>query len=517
MIADTKRLSERVVAGRYALFDELGVGGMATVHLGRLRGAAGFMRTVAIKRLHPSFVRDPEFVSMLIDEARLASRIRHPNVVQTIDVVVEKRELFVVMEYIHGESLANLMRLVRERQIRIPYRIVATIITDALHGLQAAHETKDEKGRSLELVHRDISPQNIMVGSDGLARVLDFGIAKSAESLHVSQLGSLKGKFAYVAPEQIGENNVGKQADIYSASVVLWEALTGQRLFQGDSPEATLAKVLAGDVHAPSQVTASLPRAFDAVVLRGLARNPAHRYESARAMATELEKCCRLESHSAVANWLESVAADCLKHRTECIARVEQEDESNQVPDLRKLVGQLVQPESVRPAQRATLVDELSAKAQEASRVAESQFSGTLSLPVTRRLIKRRKGLVIGVSAVTFASIIVILGVTLAKMHSQPIRAESRIAQTATLRYHEVLPAQPPITAANNSTPRAASTSEPTVGKSETLETAGDRARTFKPSPSKAPGHRVGARATSAAVSKSQKSVSPFSDLGGRN
>jgi eukaryotic-like serine/threonine-protein kinase len=508
MMADAKLASERVVAERYALFDEIGVGGMATVHIGRLRGAAGFTRTVAIKRLHPSFVRDPVFVSMLIDEARLASRIRHPNVVQTLDVVVDKRELFVVMEYIHGESLANLMHLTHERQIRIPCGIAATIIVDVLNGLHAAHETKDERGQSLELVHRDISPQNIVVGTDGLARVLDFGIAKSATSLHVSQLGVLKGKFSYVAPEQIGEHDVRRQTDIYSASVVLWEVLTGQRLFQGDSPEATLGRVLASDIRVPSHVTKDLPRAFDAVVLRGLARNPARRYESAKAMAAALEKCCTLESHSAVANWLVDVAADALNHRAECIARVERDVESNQGPDLQELVGQLVRLESVRPAQRPTLVDELSAKAQGANRAVESKFSGTVSLPASRPSLRGRKRLVIVCAAVAVTAAMVALLVTQAKLRSRSVQSESRNAQATAIAAPDLSKAQPIITSTGQSASVATSSTMPVVDNSETPKAPS--AHADKPSSSQVPGRRVSGRAASS------KPKSAFSQLGGR-
>src|SRR5262245_394878 len=150
---------------------------MATVHLGRLLGPVGFSRTVAIKRLHAQFATDPEFVSMFLDEARLAARIRHPNVVPTLDVVATEGELFVVMEYVHGESLSRLIKEEARNGRRIPPRIAASLISGTLQGLHAAHEARDERGNPLNIVHRDVSPQNILVGSDGIARVLDFGVA----------------------------------------------------------------------------------------------------------------------------------------------------------------------------------------------------------------------------------------------------------------------------------------------------------------------------------------------------
>src|SRR5262245_51026591 len=168
------------VIGRYALHGELASGGMATVHLGRLLGPVGFSRTVAIKRLHAQYAQDPEFVSMFLDEARLAARIRHPNVVPTLDVVATSGELFLVMEYVPGESLSRLARAARDRMERMPPRIVSAIMSGVLHGLHAAHEAKSERGEPLGIVHRDVSPQNVLVGTDGVARVLDFGVAKAA-------------------------------------------------------------------------------------------------------------------------------------------------------------------------------------------------------------------------------------------------------------------------------------------------------------------------------------------------
>ena len=262
------------IVGRYALYDEIATGGMATVHFGRLRGAAGFARTVAIKRLHPQFARNAEFVSMFVDEARLAARIRHPNVVQTIDVVTADGELFLVMEYVQGESLSRLMRLLNTQKQRMPPRVVAGIMAGALGGLHAAHETRDEHGNELGLVHRDVSPQNILVGVDGLARVLDFGIARARGRVHTSQVGKLKGKLAYMSPEQVDNGAVTRQADIFSASIVLWELLTGRRLFHADNSGAVIAKILSGKVPPPSAVTGGVPPLYDAVVMKGLAHDP---------------------------------------------------------------------------------------------------------------------------------------------------------------------------------------------------------------------------------------------------
>src|SRR5437868_956560 len=180
------------MVGRYAIFDEIASGGMATVYLGRLTGSGGFARTVAIKRLHPQFAKDPEFVTMFLDEARLAARIRHPNVVPTLDVVAASGELFHVMEYVQGESLSHLARGLKTRSERVPLRILLRIMNDVLQGLHAAHEARDERGVPLCIVHRDVTPQNVLVGVDGVARLLDFGVAKAAGRAHTTQDGQIK-------------------------------------------------------------------------------------------------------------------------------------------------------------------------------------------------------------------------------------------------------------------------------------------------------------------------------------
>jgi serine/threonine-protein kinase len=321
------------VVGRYALYEEIAAGGMATVHFGRLLGPVGFSRTVAIKRLHPQFAKDPEFVSMFLDEARLAARIRHPNVVPTLDVVATQGELFLVMDYVQGESLSRLIRASRERQQRIPVRYVATIITGALHGLHAAHEAKNERGEPLRIVHRDISPQNVLVGSDGVSRVLDFGVAKAAGRMQTTREGQLKGKLAYMAPEQIG-GEVTRQTDVYAAAIVLWEALTAQRLFTGDNEGQILSKVLSGEHMPPSALAPELPPELDAVVLRGLARQPAHRYATAREFAIALERCCGIASPTEVGEWVESMAHGALTKRAEKIAEIESSSANIQPQEL---------------------------------------------------------------------------------------------------------------------------------------------------------------------------------------
>jgi serine/threonine protein kinase/ABC-type multidrug transport system ATPase subunit len=321
----------RVDRGRYALHDEIASGGMATVHLGTVLGPFGFSRTVAIKRMHASLSRDPDFVAMFLDEARLASRIRHANVVTVLDVYAEEGKLSLVMEYIDGESLARLLRLSSQSQTHIPLGIAVSIAASVLHGLHAAHEALDEQGRPLGLVHRDISPQNVIVGSDGIPRVIDFGIAKAAGRSNITREGQLKGKVPYMAPEQIQDGIVNARTDVYGASVLLWELLAGKRLFQAAAEPAVLRLVLTGPVPPPSSVRADVPAALDAVVLRGLDRNQEQRFASARDMAFELEKSCRLATAAEISSWVQSIAGDSLAERRQKLAVLERES----VRDLR--------------------------------------------------------------------------------------------------------------------------------------------------------------------------------------
>jgi serine/threonine-protein kinase len=273
---------------RYLVLEEIASGGMATVHLGRVVGAAGFARKVAIKRLHPQFARDPEFVSMLIDEARLAARVLHPNVVSTLDVVNEGRELFLVMEYVAGCSLSTLLESVRASNQRIPPAVAISIISGVLFGLHAAHEATTEGGEPLCIVHRDVSPQNVLVGVDGVARVHDFGIAKAVGRVQHTREGQLKGKLRYMAPEQLRGDDVERRADLYSAAVVLWETLTNRRLFTAANDAALFGKVLEGVVTPVSQICPDLPAALDAVLARALDRDPSKRHATARELALEL-------------------------------------------------------------------------------------------------------------------------------------------------------------------------------------------------------------------------------------
>jgi serine/threonine-protein kinase len=318
----TDRSPLRVV-GRYALYNEIAAGGMATVHIGRLLGPVGFARTVAVKRLHPQFAKDPEFVSMFLDEARLAARVQHPNVVATIDVVATDGELFLIMDYVRGESLSRLLRQMRKQDEHVSPRIAAAIMCGFLHGLHSAHEAKSERGEPLGLVHRDVSPQNVLVGADGIARVLDFGIAKAQGRIQVTRDGQIKGKLAYMPPEQLSGRELTRAVDIYASAVVMWETLTGERLFKGDTEGETLHKILRDPVLAPSAVNPKVPKSFDGPLLRALSREAKQRHATARELALELERCVGIASPTEVGEWVENAVGSILSAREDQISAIE--------------------------------------------------------------------------------------------------------------------------------------------------------------------------------------------------
>jgi len=339
--------------GRYALYGGIASGGMARVHFGRLLGPSGFSRTVAIKRLHPQFTESKELVAMLLDEARLVSRIQHPNVVSTIDMVADDGELFVVMEYVPGESLARLIRMTREAGATIPVPVATSIACGFLHGLHAAHIAKSELGEPLDIVHRDVSPHNVLVGTDGLARVLDFGVAKARGRMQSTRAGQVKGKLAYLAPEQILCDEVSPRTDVYAASVVLWETLTCERLFESGNDGAVLNRVLHGEVRPPSAVVPGLSPVLDALVLRGLARDPEQRFASTLELAIALEEGVGSITAHRVAVWVNGIASASLAEREAELARIEQHSLQNAPADHGEGAPRPAQSSRARPARRA--------------------------------------------------------------------------------------------------------------------------------------------------------------------
>jgi eukaryotic-like serine/threonine-protein kinase len=305
-------------ASRYELLAKIASGGMATVYVGRLRGSGGFSRTVAIKRAHPHLLEDPTYRTMLVEEARVAAKLHHPNVVAVLDVEELAGELSLVMDYVEGTSLFDLIEAGHAAERPVPPRIAVRVALDACAGLHAAHTLCDEDGRPLELVHRDVSPHNILVGLDGVARLSDFGIAKSVEGA-ATTTGVLKGKLGYMAPEYLEQTQLDARSDVFSLGVVVWEALADQKLFRGASELETFKRVIATVVPPISSVAPWVNSRFDDLLASALARAPDQRFQTAQAFGTALETAARrvdmIASASEVGAYLRDLCGAALAER----------------------------------------------------------------------------------------------------------------------------------------------------------------------------------------------------------
>lgn len=259
---------------------------MASVYLARGVGPLGFERPVAIKACHPHLLDGEDRLQAFLDEAKVAARIHHPNVVATLDVVVHEGTVVIVMEYVDGLTVAGLLK-----QAPLPVDIAVRVIGDALAGLHAAHELRDDRGTLLGIVHRDVSPQNILVGVDGFAKLADFGVFKGSERMAPSTAsGDLKGKLGYVAPEVYRGELVTRRADVFAMGVVLWESLAGKRLFGQTTHAAVMHESLRGNVPSIASLRDDVPAEIDGVIARALAVDPAERYATAEDFANALEE-----------------------------------------------------------------------------------------------------------------------------------------------------------------------------------------------------------------------------------
>jgi eukaryotic-like serine/threonine-protein kinase len=308
---------------QYDLIYRLGTGGMGNVYLARRRNQSGLQRLFAVKAMHPLLSADAEFANMFLDEAHIASRLHHINVVGIVDLGRFGGRLFLVMDYVEGPTLAQLLAGSAER----PPALLCAIVIDMLHGLQAAHSLTSETGEALELVHRDVSPSNILVGTDGVARLTDFGIAKARLRRTSTSPGVRKGKLCYSAPEQItNPGDEDSRVDVFAAGIVLWNALTGTRLFDGDNEAAVILSVVNRPIPAPSTVGRRPPRFLDEVCLRALDRDPARRYASAAEMAEHLRLVTRAHSMVAgpeqVATWVATLFGDELERRRAAVRAI---------------------------------------------------------------------------------------------------------------------------------------------------------------------------------------------------
>ncbi len=276
--------------GKYFLLKKLAEGGMAEIFLAKSLGLEGFERNVVIKRMLSHLTENPEFVSMFLDEARLAARLAHPNIVQITDLGLAEGCYFICMEYLAGEDLSTVLRTAARNRTFVPLRFAARVIADAAHGLHFAHEFADASGKPLKLVHRDVSPSNILVTYAGQVKVLDFGIAKAETRATNTSAGVVKGKYMYMAPEQADSREVDRRSDVYSLGVSLYEALSNMRPFARDTDLAILQAVLTSQFQPLREVRPDVPAELESIVVKAMQLRPEDRYATAGQMAAELER-----------------------------------------------------------------------------------------------------------------------------------------------------------------------------------------------------------------------------------
>ncbi|MBS2014316.1 MAG: serine/threonine protein kinase [Deltaproteobacteria bacterium] len=321
--------------GNYLLYPAIAAGGMATVHTARV-AFDGMHRLVAIKRLHPELSDDPEFVTMFRDEARIASLIRHPNVVPVFDVVDTGAELLLVQEYVHGVPLSHLLKRANANEEPIPTHVALAIVCGVLAGLHAAHEVVGDDGRPLEIVHRDVSPQNIIVGVDGVPRLLDFGIAKARTSTHRTKEGIFKGKLAYMAPEQLRMDGLDRTADVYAIGVLLWEMLVNRRIFDGRHELGFVSAVLCGEiprvVAALADTRETVPEVrldslaiLEPIVATAMSLDRRERHATAEAMRRAITASdVPVASTREIAGWVKQAGDEYLERRERTLAENEE-------------------------------------------------------------------------------------------------------------------------------------------------------------------------------------------------
>ena len=284
-----------VLAGRYQLVEQAGEGGMAIVWRGVTRGAAGFIRPVAVKRIKAGLSHNPEFVMMFVEEARVGATLDHPNVVQLHDFGVDEwGSYYLVMEWVEGVDLRRWSRSYKDAGWHAPWHLTAAIGIEALRGLHAAHSRTDPRGKNAPTFHRDVTPGNVLIGLNGIVKLADFGLARAMDRAKITRPEMVKGKVAYVAPELVDEgDDPSPQSDLFSLGVVLWEVLAGRRLFKSKTDLESLKKVIACDVPALSSMRPDLPEELTETVHRALERDPKARFESARQMTRALARVLR--------------------------------------------------------------------------------------------------------------------------------------------------------------------------------------------------------------------------------
>jgi serine/threonine protein kinase len=336
--------------GRYLLLKKLATGGMAELFLGKQIGLEGFEKPVVLKRILPHLAENEDFITMFLDEARVAARLNHPRIVQIYDLGKEGDSYYIAMEYIRGQDLRKIIKRAQSLREPVPLGIAIRILVGVLEGLDHAHRQTDENGRPIHLVHRDVSPQNILVSYEGDVKLVDFGIAKASTQIYQTRAGILKGKYAYMSPEQAQGRPVDRRSDIFAAGILLYEVTTGRRLFRQPSEIETLRKVIDCVVEAPSLYDPNYPPDLEQEVLRALQKDPAERFQDAREMQLALERFVTrhgmLSSGARLAEYMQRVFAHEMEAATEELRVLMEARPETPPPALSPLSGE---PEPTRP------------------------------------------------------------------------------------------------------------------------------------------------------------------------
>jgi serine/threonine-protein kinase len=285
---------------RYRLIERIGSGGMAEVFRAVAEGPEGFERTFVVKRILPRLASSREFVRMFVDEAKISARLNHPNIVQVFEFAASGDFFFLAMEHVDGRDLGTVIKALADRHLAPPPNFAAEVARQCCLGLEHAHRLAGPDGKPLGIVHRDVTPSNIMISFDGTVKLLDFGIARAIQELRTTetQAGMMKGKMSYIAPEQVLKGEVDARSDVFSLGVVLHEALTARRLFLGENDLHTLKMILEAPIPPPSRQNPAVKRSLDRIVMRALRRDPQERYASAAEMADDIEAYLRRERYA---------------------------------------------------------------------------------------------------------------------------------------------------------------------------------------------------------------------------
>ena len=303
-------MSGTIAFGKFELLRRIASGGMAEVFAARMTSVGGFEKMVALKRILPDLAVRPEYVDMFLDEARIAAALNHPNIVQVYDIDAVDGQYFMTMEFLRGHDLRFVLKELRRNNAGMPLPLALRIVSEVAGALHYAHERRGVDGKPLGIVHRDVSPKNIFITFDGVIKLLDFGIAKAHHRLSVTRTGTLKGRYPYMAPEQVVDDAVDSRADVFALGICLWEMTTGRRLFQGKTAYEILKKIRDQPVPRPSEIVPGYSPAIEEVVMRALVKDRDQRYQSCLAMQRDIEKAGALGVHQsagAVATLMEDL------------------------------------------------------------------------------------------------------------------------------------------------------------------------------------------------------------------